>query len=206
MLHRKSRYGGLEYKPAILEPVSNTKKIEVARLVELSNKILDQDAGLEGVLTGSDDREAMKDFLRVGTSAGGARAKAILAWNPTTNEFRSGQVAISPDYEHWIIKFDGITNNRDKEITNPQGYGKIEYIYYLMVKKAGIEMTQCRLHHEGGRGHFMTKRFDRMNRRGEWRLSPAFDISYAYDPKGDWMSKHQMSINGKRDMFTREDL
>ena len=232
---------------------------------------------MKGVLTGDDDREAMEDILRVGTSAGGARAKAILAWNPTTNEFRSGQVKIQPGFEHWIMKFDGISNNRDKELSDPQGYGKIEYAYYLLALKAGIEMTDCRLHHEGGRSHFMTKRFDRntegskihmqslcaishvdfnepalysyeqtiqtmkrlgltqkdleqqvlramfnvvgrnhddhvkniaflMNRRGEWRLSPAFDVSYAYDPTGYWTSQHQMSINGKRNNITKDDL
>ena len=269
--------GGLEFKPALRISHSRTDEIEVAKLVELSNKILDQRAGLAGVFNGADDREAMEDILRVGTSAGGARAKAILAWNPTTNEFRSGQVKIPSGFEYWIMKFDGVSNNRDKELSDPQGYGKIEYAYYLMALEAGIEMTECRLHHEGGRSHFMTKRFDRnadgskihmqslcaithvdfnepalysyeqtiqtmkrlglsqndleqqvlramfnvigrnhddhvkniaflMNRRGEWKLSPAFDVSYAYDPKGVWTSQHQMSINGKRDLFTKEDL
>ena len=269
--------GGLEFKPALLEPSSKTREIDIAKLVELSNMILDRRTGLEGVFTGKDDREALEDILRVGTSAGGARAKAILAWNPKTNKFRSGQIALSPGYEHWIMKFDGISNNRDKELSDPQGFGKIEYAYHSMAREAGIEMTQCRLHHEGGRSHFMTKRFDRndqgnklhmqslcaiahldfnqpanysyeqaiqimkklglpqkdleqqvlralfnvvgrnqddhvkniaflMNRLGEWRLSPAFDVSYAYDPEGDWTSKHQMSINGKRDMFNRNDL
>ena len=269
--------GGLEYQPAILESSSNGQEIEVAKLVELSNKVLDQRAELGGVFTGNDDRKAMEDILRVGTSAGGARAKAILAWNPTTNQFRSGQIPLSPGYEPWIIKFDGIHNNRDKETADPQGYGKIEYAYHLMAVEAGIEMTPCRLHHEGGRSHFMTKRFDRnvdgsklhmqslgamahfdfnqpasysyeqaiqtmkrlglsqrdleqqvlramfnvvgrnqddhvkniaflMNRSGEWKLSPAFDVSYSYDPTGDWTSKHQMSINGKRDLFNLEDL
>ena len=269
--------GGLEFKPALRISHSRTDEIEVAKLVELSNKILDQRAGLAGVFNGDDDREAMEDILRVGTSAGGARAKAILAWNPTTNEFRSGQVKIPSGFEYWIMKFDGVSNNRDKELSDPQGYGKIEYAYYLMALEAGIEMTECRLHHEGGRSHFMTKRFDRnadgskihmqslcaithvdfnepalysyeqtiqtmkrlglsqkdleqqvlramfnvigrnhddhvkniaflMNRRGEWKLSPAFDVSYAYDPKGVWTSQHQMSINGKRDSFSKEDL
>ena len=269
--------GGLEFKPALRISHSGTDEIEVAKLVELSNKILDQRAGLAGIFNGNDDREAMEDILRVGTSAGGARAKAILAWNPTTNEFRSGQVKIPSGFEYWIMKFDGVSNNRDKELSDPQGYGKIEYAYYLMALEAGIEMTECRLHHEGGRSHFMTKRFDRnadgskihmqslcaithvdfnepalysyeqtiqtmkrlglsqkdleqqvlramfnvvgrnhddhvkniaflMNRGGEWKLSPAFDVSYAYDPKGYWTSQHQMSINGKRDSFSKVDL
>ena len=269
--------GGLEFKPALRISHSKSDEIEVSKLVELSNKILDQRAGLEGVFSGTDDRNAIEEILRVGTSAGGARAKAILAWNPKTNEFRSGQVKIPSGFEYWIMKFDGVSNNRDKELSDPQGYGKIEYAYYQLAVKAGIEMTECRLHNEGGRSHFMTKRFDRiadgskihmqslcaiahidfnepalysyeqtiqtmkrlglshidleqqvlramfnvvgrnhddhvkniaflMNRRGEWRLSPAFDVSYAYDPKGYWTSQHQMSINGKREMFTKQDL
>ena len=269
--------GGLEFKPALRISHSKSDEIEVSKLVELSNKILDQRAGLEGVFSGTDDRDAIEDILRVGTSAGGARAKAILAWNPKTNEFRSGQVKIPSGFEYWIMKFDGVSNNRDKELSDPQGYGMIEYAYYQLAVKAGIEMTECRLHHEGGRSHFMTKRFDRnadgskihmqslcaishvdfnepalysyeqtiqtmkrlglsqsdleqqvlramfnvvgrnhddhvkniaflMNRRGEWRLSPAFDISYAYDPKGYRTSQHQMSINGKRDLISKQDI
>jgi len=269
--------GGLEFKPALRISHSKSDEIEVSKLVELSNKILDQRAGLEGVFSGTDDRDAIEDILRVGTSAGGARAKAILAWNPKTNEFRSGQVKIPSGFEYWIMKFDGVSNNRDKELSDPQGYGMIEYAYSQLAVKAGIEMTECRLHHEGGRSHFMTKRFDRnvdgskihmqslcaighvdfnepalysyeqtiqtmkrlrlsqsdleqqvlramfnvvgrnhddhvkniaflMNRRGDWKLSPAFDVSYAYDPKGYWTSQHQMSINGKREMFTKQDL
>ena len=269
--------GGLEFRPALRLAHSGNDEIEVSKLVELSNRVLDQRAGLAGVLSGKNDREAMEDILRVGTSAGGARAKAILAWNPSTNEFRSGQVKLPAGFEHWIMKFDGISNNRDKELADPQGYGKIEYAYYLLAVAAGIEMTACRLHHEGGRSHFMTRRFDRnadgskihmqslgaiahvdfnipalysyeqtiqtmkhlglsqtdleqqvlramfnvvgrnhddhvkniaflMNRSGEWRLSPAFDISYAYAPEGLWTSQHQMSINGKQALFTKEDL
>jgi serine/threonine-protein kinase HipA len=269
--------GGLEYWPAIREFYPKSKAIEVAKLIELTNKILEQRENIVGVLLGDDDREALADIIRVGTSAGGARAKAILAWNPKTNELRSGQIDGLPGFEYWILKFDGISSNRDKDLSVPQGYGKIEYAYYLMAIEAGVEMTECHLHHEGGRSHFMTKRFDRdadggklhmqsfcamahvdynqptlysyeqaiqtmkqlgvshtdleqqvlramfnvigrnqddhvkniaflMNRRGEWRLSPAFDVIYSYDPKGTWTSKHQMSINGKRDMFTKEDL
>ena len=269
--------GALEYKPALRVTDASSNEIEVAQLVELSNRILNQRNALSGVWTGEDDREAMGDILRVGASAGGARAKAILAWNPKTNQFRSGQVKNHPGFEYWILKFDGIQNNRDKELSDPQGYGLIEYAYYLMAKDAGIEMSDCRLHREGGRSHFMTKRFDRqddggkihmqslgalahldfnepalysyeqtiqimkrlglpqpeleqmilramfnvagcnhddhvkniaflMNRQGDWQLAPAFDITYAYDPKGYWTSRHQMSINAKREGFNREDL
>ena len=269
--------GALEFLPSTLGPPASKCAIEVASLVDLVNRILAERAGLGGVFSGDDDREAINDILRVGTSAGGARAKAILAWNPETNEFRSGQIDAETGFEHWLMKFDGITGTIDTEISAPEGYGKIEYAYHLMAVEAGIEMTKCRSHHEGGRSHFMTKRFDRhanggklhmqslgaiahydyrqpasysyeqaaqvirrlglprkdmeqhvlraifnvvgrncddhvkniaflMNRRGEWRLSPAFDIFYAWNPSGEWTSRHQMSVNGKRDEFERKDL
>ncbi|MEA1971559.1 MAG: type II toxin-antitoxin system HipA family toxin [Thermodesulfobacteriota bacterium] len=269
--------GALEFQPATLGPPTSKRAVEVANLVDLANQILDERAGFGGVFSGDDDREAINDILRVGTSAGGARAKAILAWNQETNEFRSGQIEAGAGFEYWLMKFDGITSSTDTEIATPKGYGKIEYAYHLMAVEAGIEMTTCRLHHEGGRSHFMTKRFDRsanggkwhmqslgaiahydyrqpasysyeqaiqvirrmglprrdmdqqvlraifnvvsrncddhvkniaflMNRQGEWRLSPAFDISYAWNPSGEWTSRHQMSVNGKRDGFDREDL
>jgi serine/threonine-protein kinase HipA len=269
--------GALEYQPATLGPPSSKRAVEVERLVDLANRILAERARFGGLFSGADDREAINDILRVGTSAGGARAKAILAWNPQTNEFRSGQVDAGAGFEYWLMKFDGITSSSDTEVTTPKGYGKIEYAYCLMAVEAGIEMMPCRLHHEGGRSHFMTKRFDRaakggklhmqslgaiahydyrqpasysyeqaiqvirrmglprkdmdqqvlraifnvvgrncddhvkniaflMNRRGEWRLSPAFDTTYAFNPGGEWTSRHQMSVNGKRDGFEREDL
>ena len=105
---------------------------------------------------------ALKDILRVGTSAGGARAKAVIAWNPATNEVRSGQVAAGDGFDYWLLKFDGVNANRDKELNDPKGYGVIEYAYHLMARAAGITMSECRLLEENGRRHFMTKRFDRL--------------------------------------------
>ncbi|MBL7111397.1 MAG: type II toxin-antitoxin system HipA family toxin [Bacteroidales bacterium] len=269
--------GALEYEPATLGPPTSKRAVKVASLVDLANHILAERARFGGVFSGEEDREAINDILRVGTSAGGARAKAILAWNKEINEFRSGQVDAGEGFEYWIMKFDGITSSSDAELATPKGYGKIEYAYHLMAVEAGIEMTMCCLHHEGDRSHFMTKRFDRsangrklhmqslgaiahydfkqpvsysyeqaiqvirrmglprkdmdqqvlraifnivgrncddhvkniaflMYRRGEWRLSPAFDISYSWNPSGEWTGQHQMSINGKRDGFKREDL
>ena len=269
--------GALEFEPAVLDPSERGKCLEIAALVGLANEVLDERLGLRGVLAGEDDKAAIEDILRVGTSAGGARAKAILAWNPATGEFRSGQVDTVLGFEHWLMKFDGISNNRDKELLDPKGYGKIEYVYSQMAGQAGIEMAPCRLHHEGGRSHFMTRRFDRtanggklhmqslgamahfdynqpasysyeqalqvmkhlglpresleqqvlrayfnvvtrnqddhvkniaflMDRTGQWSLAPAYDVTYAYDPNGQWTGRHQMSINGKRDAFETEDL
>ena len=153
--------GALEFKPALTGSNRRARKVEVANLVRLANLVLNEKASLEGVLEGENDIAAIDDILRVGTSAGGARAKAILAWNQTTGEFRHGQIDAGDGFEHWLMKFDGIDNNRDKEEPDPQGFGLIEYGYYLMATAAGIEMTPCRLHHEGGRSHFMTRRFDR---------------------------------------------
>lgn len=269
--------GALEFQPAILDAPTAAGKIEVTRLVALSNLILDERNNLKGRFDGNDDAHDIEDILRVGTSAGGARAKAILAWNEHTNEFRSGQVDSESGFTHWLMKFDGVDANSDKELADPKGYGRIEYAYHLMAIDAGITMMPCRLFEEGGRAHFMTRRFDRtdagaklhyqslgalahydleragehsyeqailaikklrlrtedieqqirraffnilsrnqddhvknigfvMNKSGEWRLSPAFDVAYSYNPSGDWTAQHQMSMNGKRDNFVQADL
>ena len=269
--------GALEFKPVLSGPANRSSTVEVAQLVELANRILDERTSLEGRLSGANDAKAIEDVLRVGTSAGGARAKAILAWNEATGEFRSGQIPAGKGFSCWLMKFDGVEGNRDREVADPQGYGLIEFAYYRMATAAGVEMSECRLHREGGRAHFMTRRFDRtergaklhmqslaaiahfdfnqpaaysyeqalqilrrigastadveqqfrravfnivarnhddhvkniaylMNQSGDWRLSPAFDVAYAYNPDGAWTSRHQMSINGKRDNFETEDL
>ena len=268
--------GALEFEPTVRK-ATRSKKLEVAQLVDLANRVLSERENLAGRLGGEDDAEALEDILSVGTSAGGARAKAVLAWNRDTGEFRSGQVKVDEGYEHWLLKFDGVSNNRDKELADPQGFGKIEYAYYLMATEAGIDMSECRLHHEGGRSHFMTRRFDRdergrkrhmqslgamqhfdfndpasysyeqavltirdlglgmdvveqqykravfnvvarnqddhvknisflMDRSGAWRLSPAYDVAYSYNPSGSWTRDHQMSLAGKRNDFTHGDL
>ena len=140
--------GALEFEPA-LRRRTRANTLEVARLVDLANRVLDERAGLAGRFDGEHDAEAIEDILSVGTSAGGARAKAVLAWNPNTGEFRSGQLDAEPGFEHWLLKFDGVSDNRDKELADPEGYGRIEYAYALMARAAGITMSECRLHHEG---------------------------------------------------------
>ncbi len=265
--------GALEYQPAAHRG-DRREEVEIARLVGLVNRVLEERREMSGRL---DADGALEDILIVGTSAGGARAKAVLAWNPGTGEFRSGQVDAKAGFGHWILKFDGITGNGDREMADPLGYGRIEYAYHLMARQSGIEMSECRLHLEGGRSHFMTRRFDRdaagnrvhmqslaalrhfdyrdagahsyeqametvrelglgmvaveeqyrravfnvvarnqddhvknisflMNRAGEWRLSPAYDVTYAYNPRGTWTGQHQMSLAGKRRSFERTDL
>jgi serine/threonine-protein kinase HipA len=154
LLCRQPGNGSLEFKPALVDRASASKKIEIASLVDLSNQILNERNQLHWTLNGVDDKTAVQNILRVGTSAGGARAKAILAWNPETREFRSGQVNLPPGFQYWIIKFDGVSNNKDKELADPQGFGKIEFAYANMARKAGIEMSECQLFHEGERSHF----------------------------------------------------
>ena len=268
--------GALEFEPS-LRKRTKAKKLEIARLVDLANRVLDERTHLAGALGGENDADSLEDILSVGTSAGGARAKAVLAWNPKTGEFRSGQLDADAGFEHWLLKFDGASSVNDTELADPRGFGKIEYAYAGMARAAGITMSECRLHHEGGRSHFMTRRFDReetgrkihmqslgamrhfdfndpsaysyeqavmairdlglgmvaveeqfrravfnvmarnqddhvkniaflMDRSGKWSLSPAYDVTYAYNPGGEWTHDHQMSLAGRRNGFERNDL
>jgi serine/threonine-protein kinase HipA len=150
----KRSLGAMEFKPARGPQTKNTTAIVLSKLVESARRVvhgeIDDDPHAEA---------ALKQILSVGTSAGGARAKATIAWNPTTNEIRAGQFEVEPGFEHWLLKFDGI--GKDSELGEPQGYGRIEYAYYLMAVQAGVEMSPCRLLEESGRAHFMTRRFDR---------------------------------------------
>jgi serine/threonine-protein kinase HipA len=154
--------GALEYAPLRGPRARKASRIQVDRLVELASDILTHRNSLQVSFNWGVGKDGLTDILRVGTSAGGARAKAVIAWNPTTNEVRSGQVVADPGFEHWLLKFDGVSGNRDKELEDPKGYGVIEYAYYKMATDAGITMSECRLFEEGGRRHFMTRRFDRL--------------------------------------------
>ena len=268
--------GALEFQPAVRRRTKG-KRLDVARLAELANRALDERARLAGRLDGENGAGALEDILSVGTSAGGARAKAALAWNPETGEFRSGQLDAGEGFEHWLLKFDGVSDNRDQGPSDPKGFGKIEFAYAGMARAAGMSVSDCRLHHEGGRSHFMTRRFDRdrsgrrihmqslgamrhfdfndpsaysyeqaimtirelglgmpaveeqyrralfnvlarnqddhvknisflMDRSGSWSLSPAYDLTYAYNPNGPRTRGHQMSLAGRRNGFERDDL
>ena len=268
--------GALEFRPGLRPKSSKAEKIEIDHLVELASKAL---ASKEGLSTSLQDDKDLNEILRVGTSAGGARAKAVIALNPKTNELRSGQTTAPRGFEHWLLKFDGVSTAFDG-VRDPKGYGRIEYAYYLMATQAGITMSPCRLFEEGGRAHFMTRRFDRpddgskvhyaslfginhmsyaapgshshayenyfevienlklspnskleafrrmvfnvlacnrddhtknfgflLNKQNEWELSPAFDVSYAFNPEpGKWTAIQQLSILGKRKEISRADL
>jgi serine/threonine-protein kinase HipA len=154
--------GALEFAPQKGPRLRQAKKINIDSLVQLASDVLTQHGQFSANLADAHREEALKDILRVGTSAGRARAKAVIAWNPKTNEIRSGQITAGKEFEYWILKFDGVSGNKDKELEDPKGYGVIEYAYYLMAKACGITMTECRLFEENERRHFMTKRFDRL--------------------------------------------
>ena len=157
--------GALEFAPVKGPRARKASKVQVDQLVELADKILAERSQMQTAFTADDaDRgQALTQILRVGTSAGGARAKAVIAWNPDTNEVRSGQVPADPGFEHWLLKFDGVRGNRDKELDDAFGYGAIEYAYFKVARSCGIEINNCRLLEENGRRHFMTRRFDRVS-------------------------------------------
>jgi len=263
----KRAMGAFEFEPASKDIVKNKSVLEMSNLVEVARR------ALIGNLGGSSE-QSLQDLLSVGTSAGGARAKAVIAWNPKTNEVFGGQFDAPPGSEHWLLKFDGV--GEDTELGLSEGYGRVEYAYYLMAKAAGIQMAESKLFEESGRAHFMTKRFDRegnkkifyqslcglmemdfkqkgahdyqqylrainalglghdilsqafrriafnimarncddhtknfgflMDPDGDWKLAPAYDVIYAYNPKGEWTYQHLCGINGKFDGHTRADL
>ena len=267
--------GALEYVPDKNYVDAADRSVDINALVQLASDILAERKSVH--VDGSG--QLMKQIIKVGTSAGGARAKAVIAWNETTNDIRSGQIEAGNGYHYWLIKFDGVENNKDKgDKADGPAYTRIEYAYYLMAKAAGITMNDCRLYRESGNYHFMTKRFDRepdlgrkihmqslgaiahydfnmpgthsyeqaadviyrlgmgqkeveqlfrrmvfniaarnqddhvknisflMDRNGIWSLAPAYDVTYAYDRTNHWLSRHQMSVNGKLDNITVNDV
>jgi len=266
--------GALEFKPARGSHKESATPIAMKELVEEARRLVQGTFAVD-----HEAKAALANIIKVGTSAGGARAKAVIAWNPKTDEVRSGQFDAAPGFEHWLLKFDGV--GRDRELGTGEGYGRIEYAYSQMAKAAGIQMSPCRLLEENGRAHFMTRRFDRhvtpsgethkhhvqtlcaMNhldfrQRGthayaqlfltisqlglgddavseafrrmafnvmarncddhtknfsfllhegrSWELAPAYDVTHAYNPRGEWTYQHLMSVNGKFQGITRDDL
>ena len=159
----KRGMGALEFEPAIGPKARKTTPIQIDKLVELASEILTHRKNLKVSFAVKKKEQALKEILKVGTSAGGARAKAVIAWNPSTNEVKSGQISAGKGFEYWLLKFDGVKGNKDKELEDPKGYGVIEYAYYNMATDAGITMSECRLFEENDRRHFMTRRFDRLD-------------------------------------------
>jgi serine/threonine-protein kinase HipA len=262
--------GALEFRPARGPHIAKATPIELSELVETARRAVHGHFDTQARAGAS-----LKHIIDVGTSAGGARAKAVIAYNRATNEVRSGQFDAPDGFEHWLLKFDGM--GRDRELGASQAYGRIEYAYSLMAKAAGIEMMPCELLRENGRAHFMTQRFDRgpdntryhqqtlcamdhidyrlrdtnsyaqlfvvlghlslpygareevfrrmafnvmarncddhtknvsfrLRQGAGWELAPAYDVTFAHNPKGDWTNQHLMSVNGKFKHITEEDL
>ena len=267
----KRGMGALEFEPAERFVSNVSAKIELQSLIEVARKAVSDKSELNAELQ---DEDGLKQIIKVGTSAGGARAKAVIAYNEKTGETRSGQLNVPQGFTHWLIKLDGVTN---QELGDPEHFGQIEYAYYQMVTDCGIEMSESRLLSENNRHHFFTRRFDRtddgeklhlqtlcglahfdfnvpgaysyeqlfqtirtlrlpyydteqafrrmvfnivarnqddhaknfsflMDKNGKWRLAPAYDMTFAFNPAGNYTAQHQLSINGKRDNFTRQDL
>ena len=265
--------GALEFEPVLPKSNNIATKIELNSLIDIAQEIFLGKQNFNANLS-SDEAKALSDILKIGTSAGGARAKAVITFNSDTNEIRSGQADAPKGFTHWLLKFDGVS---DQQIGTSSGYGRVEMAYSLMAKEAAIEMTECRLLEENDRAHFMTKRFDResgkgklhvqsfcaiahydfnqitlfsyeqlfetmrslllpytdaeqlyrrmvfnvmarncddhtknfsfiMDKSGQWKLSPAFDVCHSYRPGSSWVSQHSLSINGKRMDITRKDL
>ncbi len=265
--------GALEFEPTMDAPYSPDVRIELDSLVEVASEALSEKEEF-GANLEEDKKAAIAEIVRLGTSAGGQRAKAIIAYNPLTGEVRSGQIEAPEGFDYYLIKLDGVT--AEAGFRETQNFGRLEYSFYRLVKECGIEMSDCSLIKENGRAHFLTKRFDRQNgekihmqtlcgiahydyrnprsysyeqafnvmralrlpysqaqemyrrlvfnvvirnqddhtknisflmdRQGKWTLSPAYDMGFAYNPNGGWTAQHQMSINGKFDDITRQDL
>jgi serine/threonine-protein kinase HipA len=162
--------GALEFAPSTGPSTRAAKVLHVDALVELASVILSERQHWSTSLAEDVRTGALNDILRVGTSAGGARAKAVIAWNRETKEVRSGQIAAGSGFEYWLLKLDGVAGNEDRTLQDPKGYGAIEYAYSLMARAAGITMAECRLLEEGHRRHFMTRRFDRMPDGGKLHM------------------------------------
>lgn len=193
--------GALEFKPTLGPRPSQSSRVDVAALVRLASDVLTHRQGLKVSLETHQREKALRDILRVGTSAGGARAKAIIAWNPDTNEVRSGQVEAGKGFGYWLLKFDGVAGNKDKELEDPKGYGAIEYAYAQMARAAGIDISECRLLEEGGRRHFMTRRFDRTDDGGKLHMQSLGALAhYDYNLAGAYSYEQALQVIRRLDL------
>ena len=172
--------GALEFAPAQGPRPRRAARIKVDELVALASEVLTHRNDLRTSFADETKADALRDILRVGTSAGGARAKAVIAWNAATNEVRSGQIEAGDGFDYWLLKFDGVRGNLDKELEDPQGYGAVEYAYAQMAAAAGVTVAEHRLLEEGGRRHFMSKRFDRLPGGGKLHMQSLAALAH-YD-------------------------
>jgi len=200
--------GALEFEPATFKENRRTFSIEIQSLVEIAQKMLSQ---RESFLTNlqQDDEKAMMEILKIGTSAGGARPKAVIAYNEKTGEVKSGQTNAPKGFEHWLIKLDGVSK---VQLGATRGYGRVEMAYYNMAATCGIEMMPSRLLEENGRAHFMTKRFDREGSDTKHHLQTFcalkhFDYnavtSFSYEQLFQTMRELRLSYPMAEQMFRR---
>lgn len=179
--------GALEFQPAHEPRFAGGADLQVGALVRLAGEVLAQRAKFVVELSVDPDEEAMKAILAVGSSAGGARPKAFIAYNEATGQVRSGQVQVGEGFRHWLLKFDGVAHAGDHGLTDPQGWGAVEYAYSTMARAAGIEMTECRLLQENGRRHFMTRRFDRPDDGGKLHMQTVAALEHvSYNEPGTY--------------------
>jgi len=179
--------GALEFQPAHEPAVLDSADLQVDALVRLASEVLAERAEFVAELSENPDEEAMKAILAVGSSAGGARPKAFIAYNDATGQVRSGQVEVGTGFRHWLLKFDGVSRAGDHGLTDPQGWGAVEYAYSKMAQAAGIEMTECRLLEEHGRRHFMTRRFDRPDGGGKLHMQTVGALEHvSYNEPGSY--------------------
>jgi serine/threonine-protein kinase HipA len=177
----------LEFQPAHEPTVSGGEDLRVDALVRLASEVLAQRAEFVAELSENPDEEAMKAILAIGSSAGGARPKAFIAYNDMTGQVRSGQVDVDEGFRHWLLKFDGVARSGDHGLADPEGWGAVEYAYSKMAKAAGIEMAECRLLEENGRRHFMTRRFDRPENGGKLHMQTVGALEHvSYNEPGTY--------------------
>ena len=267
--------GALTFHPAKQNLGGPATAIQIADIVAGARLVLAGEAD-----KANSDHDALMQLIQVGSSAGGARAKAVIQYQPKTQQFRSGYVSAEPGFEPWLMKLDGVSRSADGSINSldrAEEFTRIEYAYYLMAQAAGINMSQSLLYEEGSRAHFLTRRFDRsavgerihlqslcamdhldfryrdthdyaqyfsvirklgmgtdeltqgfrrmvfnvvaMNRddhtknvgflltqEGRWTLAPAYDLTHAFNPQGEWTQRHQMGINAKFEHITLADI
>ena len=200
--------GALEFEPAQLSTSKQTFAIEVKSLVDIAQKMLSDREDFETKLS-TDEKKAMREILKIGTSAGGARPKAVIDYNKKTKEVRSGQTNVPKGFEHWLIKLDGVS---DAQFGESHGFGRVEYAYYLMAQDCGIEMMKCDLLEENGRAHFMTKRFDREGNNTKHHIQTLCGIQhydynnlygYSYEQLFQTMRMLKLSYQDAEQMFRR---
>jgi serine/threonine-protein kinase HipA len=200
--------GALEFEPVEPKGKNTSTKLEVNSLVEISEAILSGRKDFHTDLS-KDEEKGLLDILKIGTSAGGARAKAVIAYNPKTGEVRSGQAEAPKGFTQWLIKFDGV---HDVQFGTSRDYGRVEMAYHLMAVDCGIEMTECRLLEEHGRAHFMTRRFDRVPDQGKIHVQTFcalqhFDFnnvgSYSYEQLFQTMRSLRLDYSQAEQMYRR---